>query len=225
MRLAVFFSLVLISSFSFGLTPCESALSSIVSADQSWRASFAHPLADGSFLRSDSKREKDIQNSLQHQNKELQGVYSGKPETPPMVVVPTTGTKIRFTKAWEEYSPMIAEVTGASDGFLNASVLLPVSGHTGLANAYNWAKTDTYTLTYDNGSGKEIDIVKDAKSKDLITVQDIKIPLVDGKPVILRYYRSGSGGPSGYSGGRELHLTWQKNKVDNTPFDFSQPFW
>lgn len=207
-------------------TNCNLPLAKLANADINWRAGATQELGKGGTHRSSSARESLIKKSIELMEKEVKGELSGNnhSDTPPMIVVPTDGTEINFTQRWQEYGDMHAEVTGAPDGILRATVLVPVSGHTGLANAKRWAKTDTYSLNYKNGS-KETPLVSNEKSLDLVTAQEVEIPLVDGKPITLLYYRSGSGGPGGYAGGRILHLTWKKNAPLATQRDYSRPFW
>lgn len=216
----------LLSVCSFGFD-CKTLIAVAGDTDAHWRNNITHPTATNISWKSDSAREQDIKNQMKHQTDEHNGVFAGHPDTPPMVVVPVKGTVIRFTKDWEEYKNMQAEVTGTTvqDGILRATILLPVSGHTGLANARNWAKTDTYSLFWEDAKGKRTTIVKDAKSLDMITLQDIEVPLKDGEKVTLYYERSGSLGVDGYQGGRALELTWKKNDLNDKPVDTSKPFW
>jgi hypothetical protein len=199
---------------------CLDGLTSISGTEFGWRRAFTNSLPSDKAFATSKKREKNIKDSMDLMKIELEDS-----DTPPMIVVPTAGTKIEFTKDWEEYGPMHARVLGGSDGVLRATVLLPVSAHTGMDNAKKWSKTDTYSLNYVDASGKESTLIKDAKSLDLITAQEVEIPLVEGKAIRLLYYRSGSGGPGGYSGGRDLYLTWEKGKPLGKPTDFTEMFW
>lgn len=217
-------SLLSLNSYSFD---CKLLLASLSDTDAHWRNAVTHPLPDKTSWKSDATREAEIKRQMKHQTDEHNGVYGGHPNTPPLVIVPVSGTAVRFTKAWQEYSNMVAEVTGTTvqDGILRATVLLPVSAHTGLVDAKKWAKSDTYTLSWQDKNGKITPIVKDAKSLDMITLHDIEVPLVDGEKVTLMYERSGSGGVSGYAGGRAVELTWRKTNTDGKPVDSSKPFW
>lgn len=230
MRLVAALSLLFIQALSFA-SPCETAIAKAAGTDRSWRSAFSHPMSDGTFIPTDATREKNIMLGLQQQVNELNGVYArGHNDTPPMIVVPTAGTNITFTKKWEEYGDMHAKVTGAKDGFIHATVLLPVSGHTGLANARKWSTTDTFTLTITDSNGKETPLISTStKSLDLVTAQDVLIPVEHGKTVTLQYYRNypshSGGGPGGYAGGRVLNLTFDKNEPVGNPTDYSEPFW
>ncbi len=203
---------------------CKKLLHPVNQAEYAWRKNFTHDLSGEAWI-TDAVREKQIQDSIKNMTDEHNGVFAGHPDTPPMVLIPVAGTKITFTQKWQEYSPMVAKVTGASDGVLRVTVLLPVSAHTGLADATRWAASDTYSLSIKYGNGAETTIVKDAKSLGMITTHEVEIPLKEGQPVTLFYYRSGSGGPGGYSGGRILEMTWDKKDPDVTPTDHSKPFW
>lgn len=193
-----------------------------------YRQGITHGFSDGTFLATTPARETHIQNSLIHQKEEHEGKLSktGAPDTPPIIVVPIEGTSLKFTQPWEEYGDMHADITGTSvqDGVLKATVLLPVSAHGGL-DAKTFAVTDTYDLSYVDASGKKTVLVPNAKSLDFVTINEVEIPLTDGKPVTLYYDRHGSGGPGGYSGGRILHLTWRKSDTTVTPTDTQIPFW
>ena len=207
---------------------CPGLFDDITQSDYSWRVSTSHPLASGKVIKTTAQREKNIKLSIDLMTAELKGTLkkgSGN-DTPPMILIPGgEESVITFTRPWEEYGDMMAEVTGAKDGVLRATILVPVSGHRGMALAEQWAKADTYKLYYVDSNGKEIPLVTDAKSLDLITAHDIEIPLVDGKAVTLYYNRSGSLGPDGYQGGRILHLTWNKGAPLAEERDHSKSFW
>ena len=99
------------------------------------------------------------------------------------------------------------DVTGlGSSGVLRGTLLLPVSGHTGIPNAESWSKTDTYEvrLMVDR---VETTIAR-GPSLGMVTAQDIEIQMVPGKVYSVLYYRSGSGGPGGYSDGRTYDIVW-----------------
>lgn len=228
MRVVVVLAL-LVQAVSFGVS-CEDAIKSVNGSDHDWRKEFSHPGANG-FIKSDADREKYIHTALQTQINEINGVYAKHSDTPPMIAVPTNDTKLTFTAPWEEYTaPMRAKVTGAKDGFVHATLLLPTSAHNGLAAARQWSKQDTFAVMYDDGSGKERPLIPTTtKSLDLVTLADVDIPLVHGKTVKILYYRNygaGMGGdPGGYMGGRVLELTWDKNEpVEPGPAVFKK-FW
>jgi hypothetical protein len=96
-------------------------------------------------------------------------------------------------------------------GMLMGTLLLPVSGHTGLADAKKWSKTDTYTIYLEDSRGKKTALVTNARSLDYTTSQEIKAQLKVGEIAKLTYYRSGSGGPAGYSDGRVIEIEWDGN--------------
>ena len=51
-------------------------------------------------------------------------------------------------------------------------------------------------------------VLSAAKSLDYTTAQEISLSLKAGEVVSLSYYRSGSGGPSGYPDGRVIEIEW-----------------
>ena len=86
--------------------------------------------------------------------------------------------------------------------------MLPVSAHTGIANATKWAKTDTYSI-YLEANGKVVaTLANNVKSLDFITSQEISMNLQAGTVYQVTYHRSGSGGPGGFMEGRVLELVW-----------------
>lgn len=102
------------------------------------------------------------------------------------------------------------EISGLpSSGELKGTLLLPVSGHTGIPNAEKWAKTDTYSVYLENAQGQRLaTLAENAKSQDMITFQEISAKIEAGKVYRLTYYRSGSGGPAGYPNGRIYEIIW-----------------
>ena len=107
---------------------------------------------------------------------------------------------------YEEVPAITVSGLGA-EGVLNGTLLLPVSGHTGIANARSWAKTDTYDI-YLEGNGNKVMLAQAAKSLDLITLQEVSMVLKAGVEYQLVYNRSGSMGPGGYPDGRIYKITW-----------------
>jgi hypothetical protein len=104
--------------------------------------------------------------------------------------------------------PRIAVSGLGSNGILAGTLLLPVSGHTGLADAKAWSTTDTYSVFCEDSKGARQVIAKDQKSLDYITAQELAVQLRPNEVYKLLYYRSGSGGPSGYADGRVLEIVW-----------------
>jgi len=104
--------------------------------------------------------------------------------------------------------PRIAVSGLGSAGILGGTLLLPVSGHTGLADAKAWSKSDTYSIFCEDPKGVRQVIAKDQKSLDYVTAQELAVRLRLNEVYRLLYYRSGSGGPEGYSDGRILEIVW-----------------
>jgi hypothetical protein len=94
-----------------------------------------------------------------------------------------------------------------SSGKLPLTLLLPVSGHTGAANARKWAKSDTYDIVMNSSSGST-HLASNKKSLGVVTVQEIIVSLKKNETVTIMYDRSGSAGPGGFSEGRYLEIVW-----------------
>lgn len=97
-------------------------------------------------------------------------------------------------------------VSTGGEPVLRGTLLLPVSAHVGIDNARAWSTSDTYTI-WAEVDGVRTYLVKDVKSLDLITLQDIAVPLVKDKEVLIFYQRSGNS-IYGYIEGRKMGFTW-----------------
>lgn len=132
----------------------------------------------------------------------------GEADVPYYEIVEAPSASLKETQAHEYLTGRYAkyDVTTGGEPVLRATMLLPVSGHVGAANARKWAKTDTYSV-WAEVDGKTYDLVVDAKSLDIVTHQDIEIPLVRGKEVKVFYLRSGNS-IEGFMEGRVMGFTW-----------------
>ncbi|PIS10351.1 MAG: hypothetical protein COT73_09795, partial [Bdellovibrio sp. CG10_big_fil_rev_8_21_14_0_10_47_8] len=61
---------------------------------------------------------------------------------------------------------------------------------------------------YSEAAGNEVSLVRNVKSLDLVTKQEIEIPLKANDNVLVLYYRHGSAGPAGYVEGRVIEFHW-----------------
>jgi len=201
----------------------QQAFSDALPAEASWRQAFSYDAK----VPTSAAREAELKRLYKPMEDLIMGRDKGhpSPDTPPVEFVAAEGVRMRYLNhtTGDSGIPTRIEVSnvGAS-GLLKGTILLPVSGHTGVANAQKWAKTDTYTLkydvskdqagkTYDNRIGEggtELILVKDSKSLDLITSHDSEVKLVKDRIVRILYFRSGSGGPAGYFDGRVVELVW-----------------
>lgn len=151
----------------------------------------------------------------------------GRGDIPPMRFIAEPGLDVKSIVQANGLNHVITRlVVKGSDPILRGTLLLPVSGHNGNANAKIWALNDTYSVKVDTlneskrtsgafnwaGPRAEKYLVKNVKSLGFVTVQEIEIPLnPDPKgSVIVLYYRNGSAGPGGYVEGRIMEIFWDK---------------
>lgn len=204
------------SSWSTAKT-CAQLMASLsqdsLSQDEAWRASLTHRNHLNTFSKSSPAREAQMKLAKADMEDEIygRGKYSHG-DVPEMRYFPAEGVITTLTRAPQPYgSGVYPEITVSGlgpKGELPLTLMLPVSGHTGLANALKWAKTDTYTLYIVDAAKNRRNLVVDAPSLDLVTFQDLIVPLKANEKVTLYYHRSGSGGPSGYIEGRALDIIW-----------------
>jgi hypothetical protein len=210
-----------VPSAAFAAVGCASVFGEMVPKEGEWRKDTTHPSAAGEFVKTSPAREKEIADRRKLMEDEVLGI--GMPgDTPPIEFFAADGvtqTYLSHSKGDHVITRIALSGVGAS-GTVKATLLVPVSGHTGAANARSWSKTDTYTVRHDVSTGAKDGwtgshygdsapiLVQDAKSLDLVTAQEIEVPLVKGKTVRLLYFRSGSGGPAGYYDGRVIELVW-----------------
>jgi len=211
-KLAIVFALlqttqVLVAHTALANANCQAQFAS--SPDVAWRATNTHAYPDGSFSLTSSARESRIQSQVQAMQAEI--LYPPDPETPYLEFFSEEGVQqVQTEQAVYQTGKLYRyNISGLGpSGVLKGTLLLPVSGHTGIPNATKWKDTDTYTIKRTAAGEVTTDIILDAKSLDFITAQEIEISLIAGKPVRIEYHRSGSGGPGGYFEGRTMEFTW-----------------
>lgn len=197
-----------------------------LAAEAGWRSAFSHGSPTAVKVATSQARETEMQEQRQHMENEVLG--KGMPgDTPPIEFYAADGVKMKYLHRTDGNSHVPTKIVLSnvgSSGLVSATMLLPVSGHTGAKNAQAWAKTDTYTLktdvsldkdgkkwaneNYSDKGDPQPNLVYEAKSLDLVTAQDVQVQLVKDKMVRIMYYRSGSGGPAGYFDGRVVELLW-----------------
>jgi hypothetical protein len=201
-------------------TECATAFSETSSPEIAWRKSATH--AETVEAATSQKRENEIEKRSKLMENEVLGI--GMPgDTPPLEFFSAEGVNERYIHHTDGNSHVPTRIVLSNvgpSGKVKGTVLLPVSGHTGAANAKAWAKTDTYTLhvetskdqqgkswgSYDGANAPVI--AQDAKSLDLVTSHEVELQLSKDHVVRITYFRSGSGGPGGYFDGRVLELVW-----------------
>lgn len=193
--------------------------------DADWRSASTNTIAQG-LSRTSAAREKWLQDASQSMLNFLHNEH----DTPEMVfaaedgvisIAPTIAIQnsarntipLNYTldanKQGFHYDqvPRI-DITGLGpSGILRGTLLLPVSGHTGLANAKQWAISDKYTIVLQTQAGRQT-LVSDAPSRAMVTSQELEIHMVPNTLYRVLYFRSGSGGPPGYPDGRTYDIYW-----------------
>lgn len=169
-----------------------------------WRAGVTHLLGNGEAAATTPLRE----TKMQGVKVALEDFIFKHVDVPEMEFIAAEGVVVKLIKTWQKNELPFIEVGNIPGGKLRGTILLPVSGHLGNENARKWAKSDTYTLYLKDQQGNSQAIVQNAASLDAITFQELEIALVQGQVYRLEYHRSGSGGPSGFPGGRILDLHW-----------------
>jgi len=169
-----------------------------------WRNAITHTRSQAAFAATNTEREawiKELQVFMENY------IFTAK-DTPEMEFVPAVGINLKVLQDYDNGRIPRISLTGIGpDGILAATMLLPVSGHCGPNSARAWAKTDTYSLFLESPAGN-INIVKDAPSLGIITLQEIEVKLTPSVVYKITYHRSGSGGPMGYPSGRILEIVW-----------------
>jgi hypothetical protein len=204
---------------------CASTFSGSYPAEADWRK--ATTQISSEMSSTSAAREKEIAARQKKMEDEVlgQGAYAGHGDTPPIELFAEDGVKMTFLSHTDGTSGVPTKIVLSnvgSSGVLRATMLVPVSGHTGAANARAWSTTDTFSLTTDvsqdkNGtqwggnhseSASEKPLVTDVKSLGLVTSQEVSVQLSKDHVTRVLYYRSGSGGPGGYWDGRVIELVW-----------------
>ncbi|MES2963197.1 MAG: hypothetical protein V4760_04845 [Bdellovibrionota bacterium] len=221
---------------AFGIGPtCQSYFAADVvlgiphapEATGQWRAALTNAQITGNVAPTSQAREEFINRAMGSQ---LTFLNSHR-DTPEMVFVQAEGVQVsvpskealtdatmiplayiagaaKQTKHYDEIPRL--HVTGLGPtGVLKGTLLLPVSGHTGLDNANKWAKTDLYKVVIADAQGRETGkIVVNAPSKGVITIQELEVQMVPGQAIQIQYARNGSLGVGGYAEGRVYEIVW-----------------
>lgn len=192
-------------STGFAAETCEMALrgnNEAYTRLAKWRAASTHEVAAGIVL-TNKPREQKLQRIKASMNETVLNQA-----TPVLRVVETSEASLDMTEQAHYENGVYAKYNVSTGGepVLRATLLLPVSGHTGVEDAKKWATTDTYTI-WAEVDGKKTFLAQDVKSLDLITLQDVAIPLEKDKEVKVYYQRSGNS-IYGFVAGRVLGFTW-----------------
>jgi hypothetical protein len=128
--------------------------------------------------------------------------------TPAFVVLPKTpGVNLRQTQAanYGAGTHAVLHVENLPAGAsLDLLSLLPVSGHVGLANATNYARTNQYNLVVVEPGGQQTALPK-VPTTGFVTQKDLSLSLKPGMTRLL-FWPDGSGGVGGYPQGRTIDL-------------------
>lgn len=202
-----FLFLVLFSAGTVWAQPaCQLALGNGKAASklEDWRKAATNYIS-GDVMKTNQAREKEIRKNQLAMVKDIKN-----DTTPGIELVEEVGSSYYYSSknspfgSGSSINHVIFDKT--SGGEVRFTLLLPVSGHTGIQNAKAWAKTDTYKIWIQTTSNKRY-VLASGNSKDLVTYQDIKIPLKKGESVRLTYDRSGSAGPGGFPEGRTIDIS------------------
>lgn len=209
------------------MSKCAAQAFSNLPQEMSWRKDATITSQSGEIAPTSPAREARIQKQHEIMLDEVLGRGRSN-DTPPMFLIPAEGVKtsyLHITKGDTAFPGRIAVSGLGTSGILKGTVLLPVSGHTSVADAAKWSKTDVYSIKVDyskDADGKSWEnlgsmdgsepflkpLLTDIKSTDYIMSQEIEIPMKKGVGTRIIYYRSGSSGPLGYYDGRIVELLW-----------------
>lgn len=190
---------------AFAADKCEMVLRGInegYEVGTKWRAASTNEVS-GTIVPTTWLREETIMNEQKRMDELVQNGI-----TPIWNVVFSPDVYFTRTQYGQYQTGKYPKFNVSTDGeaTLRATLFLPVSAHVGIDNARSWSKSDTYTI-WAEVDGVKTYLVKDVKSLDLITLQDIAIPLVKDKEVLIFYQRSGNS-IYGYIEGRKMGFTW-----------------
>lgn len=194
-------------SFAAGRA-CRSIFTTAELAMIPYRETTTHPSQSNSLSETSQVRESTIYSVAADMKS---AVLNGA--TPIMDFYPAANSNVRITHQTAGYESGELNRYKASnigkEGVVRGTLILPVSGHAGVDEAKIWAKSDTYSIYMTvEGSYERTYLIKDAKSLDIVTYQEIEIPMVKGKVVKIYYHRSGSAGPNGFPEGRIFEFEW-----------------
>ena len=129
------------------------------------------------------------------------GNFQNGGDTPAFELI-SHGVPMRQTKEVDEYTQGARyEIDQAhlSAGSMQATLLLPVSGHVGRAEAKRYRRTNQYNLVL-NGS-----TLAKVAANDYVTELPVTLSLQPGRNLI-EFWPDGSGGVGGFQGGREIEI-------------------
>lgn len=133
--------------------------------------------------------------------------------TPGMSVFPAnskvTWTQTRFGNYKKSITPAYTISKLDKSGKLDMMMLIPTSGHTGLANAQKWAVQSKYNIRIIHADGSVQNLGK-IQSVDLVTQHGMSINLQKGMTKI-QIWADGSAGVGGFKAGREMEVNWSGN--------------
>lgn len=207
-------SLGLLISAPTWATLCPGPFSSViqnsvrVAKEAEWRSAQTNANATNSVSATNPTREKRMKAFVKQFEKDIVTDWA----TPVWEFMPAAGVRSKVVFQTGGYGTGEVSKIQVSklgpNGILEGTLLLPVSGHLGPESASRWSVTDTYNILVEVGGQRRANLVSNARSLNLVTVQEIQLQMVKGEVVRILYDRSGSAGPYGYIEGRALDLVW-----------------
>jgi hypothetical protein len=207
-------------------TACKAVLS-VIPPEISYREHQSHSLPNGEFVKTSAAREALIKSTIPSMENfilHFRGEY-GEGDIPWLRFFPEEGTQVQYLSESHGLNHVVTRiVVKGKEPKLRGTLLLPVSGHSNDkgVNARRWAKTDKYNVNIvthresQRSSGPYTfdprnygtPLLDHAPSLDLVTIQEIEIPLnPDPKgSVTVLYWRHGSAGVEGYVEGRLIEI-------------------
>jgi len=173
-----------------------------------WRSKTTNANLDGKYNPTTQVREKEIKEYAVALRREC--LVDG--HAAEMEIFFEEGVDYSILKNRGDYGTHINpryEVTGlGKSGILRGTILAQVSGHTSSADALRWAKSDTFSIDLKKDGKRVASLATNAKSKDVVTVQEISFQMEPKKVYRLLYERKGSAGAEAYPEGRVIELVW-----------------
>ncbi len=192
--------------------------------ETSWRASTTQ-MFKGKMAKTTARREQIMKSraaAMEDFILNFKGQY-GTGDIPPMEFIFEEGAKFTALSISGGLNGVITRYAVSnlgSKGKVRGTLLLPVSGHNGNANARRWAVTDFYQVRTDSNptkaaathhswgrTGREVLLLR-SKSLDLVTKQEVELQMLKDIPVVVLYEREGSAGIGGYVEGRVMEFVW-----------------
>ncbi len=205
MKTKIFLSLIAMLVLP-GLAHANTCASAFDSPEIKWRSAQTNLNQSGDVSATSNIRERHLKSSIKQMENSV-----NRSSTPIMALFPAEGqTESYLVKTRGYQSGIISRMEVGNlgeSGVYKGTLVLPVSGHDGVTKAKQWATTDTYSIHMESAAGT-VTLIKDAPSKDIVTLQEIEIPLKRGEVVKILYDRSGSAGPGGFPEGRIIEFVW-----------------